>query len=326
MLKPQNTVKITGYVHSYGEANGRNMLEVKVSGAQSKTPGTEFIAGTIQIAVDEAGLNVIPVHFSYVTGTYATSGKKNPNFDILKKLIENKDSNCIVKVGKEQATMVSIDGAVALNDFYTDPDDEKTLVSAKTIEGSFVNLVNELPAEDERHTFKTDMVITKVTHVDADEEKKIDKDYVIVRGAVFNFRKEILPMEFTVTNELGMKHFESFDVESEPIFTKVWGKINCMTTVVTQKEESAFGEASVRTFEKKTREWVITGTAKEEYVFGDENVLTVEELQKAMGDRQVLLAENRQRQKEFKENKTAPAATSTAPASKPMAKVGGFTF
>ena len=55
---------------------------------------------------------------------------------------------------------------------------------------------------------------------------------------------------------------------------KVWGKINCITTVVTQTEESAFGEAAVRTFERKTREWVITGTAKETFDFGDEEEKT----------------------------------------------------
>lgn len=320
MLKTQNTVTIKGYVHSFGEANGRNVLEKKVSGPNSKNPGTEFIGGTIQIAVDEAGLNIIPVHFSYVTGTYAQSGKNNPNFTALKKIID--DNKCIVNVGKENATKVAIDGAIALNDFYTDPDDEKTLVSSKVIEGSFVNLINELPEEAERHTFRADMVITKVTHVDADEEKKIDKDYTVVRGAVFNFRKEVLPLDFTVVNEIGMKHFESLDLDEEPVFTKVWGHINCLKTVVTTKEESAFGEAAVRTYEKVTREWVITGTAKEAHIFGDENVLTVEELQKAMGDRQVLLAETRKNAKEYKEKKNTPAA---APA-QTMAKVGGFSF
>lgn len=322
MRKTQNQVKVVGYIHSFGEANGRNNLEVKVSGPNSKNPGTEFIAGTIQVAVDEAGLNVIPVHFTYVTGTYATSGKSNPNFTTLKRIIE--EGKCIVNVGKDNATKVAIDGAVALNDFYTDPDDEKTLVSSKVIEGSFVNIVNELPAEDERHTFRTDMVITAITHIDADEEKKIAKDYTTVRGAVFNFRNEVLPMEFTVTNEAGMAYFESLDPTYSPIFTKVWGKINCLTTVVTTTEESAFGEAAVRTYERKTREWVITGTSKEAYEFGEEGVLTVEELKKAMGDREVYLAEQRKRSKEYKENKGTPAATVTPAA--PIAKVGGFNF
>lgn len=321
MRKTQNQIKVAGYIHSFGEANGRNMLEVKVSGPNSKNPGTEFIAGTIQVAVDEEGLNVIPVHFTYVTATYATSGKSNSNFSLLKRIIE--ENKCIVNVGKENATKVSIDGSVALNDFYTDPDDEKTLVSTKVIEGSFVNIINELPPEDERHTFRCDMVITKVTRVEADEEKNTN-EHVNVRGATFNFRNEILPMEFIVNNAQGMNYFEKLDVEIEPVFTKVWGKINCMTSVVTTTEESAFGEAAVRTYERKTREWVITGTSKEPYEFGEEGVLTGDELKTAMQNRQVLLAENRKRSKEFKDNKgtTTPAAAPTAP----VAKVGGFNF
>ena len=321
MKKTQNQTRIVGYIHSFGEANGRNMLEVKTSGPNSKNPGTEFIAGTIQVAVDEAGLNVIPVHFTYVTENYGSSGKANPNFSVLKRIIN--DGKCIVNNGKDEALKVAIDGAVALNDFYTDPDDEKTLVSSKVIEGSFVNIVNELPVEDERHTFKTDMVITKITRVEADEEKKIDKDYVVVRGAVFNFRNDILPMEFTVTNEAGMAYFEKLDPAYEPIFTKVWGKINCITTVVTQTEESAFGEAAVRTFERKTREWVITGTAKETFDFGDEEVLTAADLQTAMQNREIYLAEQRKRSKEYKDNKSAtPAAAPAAP----KAKTGAFNF
>ena len=169
------------------------------------------------------------------------------------------------------------------------------------------------------------MVITKITRVEADEEKKIKNDYVTVRGATFNFRNEVLPMEFTVTNEQGMKYFESLDTDVEPIFTKVWGKINCMTSVVTQTEESAFGEAAVRTYERKTREWVITGTAKEAYEFGEEGVLTRDELTTAMQNRQVTLADNRKRSKEYKDNKGATTATPAAPTT-PMAKVGGFNF
>ena len=36
-------------------------LELKVTGETSKNPGTQYIAGNIEIAVDEEGLNVIPV-------------------------------------------------------------------------------------------------------------------------------------------------------------------------------------------------------------------------------------------------------------------------
>lgn len=320
MRKNLNTLTICGYVHSFGDANGRNKLEVKVTGAQSKNPGTEYIAGTINVATDEAGLNVIPVNFTYVTATYAKSGKSNPNFATLKKLIEG--GKTWIKDGKDEADKVKIDGSIGLNEFYVEENGQERLVSTKVNEGSFINIVNELPAENERSTFKCDMLITDIKHKEGDAEKETP-DYTEVCGVIFNFRNEILPLNFMVKNPQGMNYFESLDVDSEPLYTKVWGKVNCSTTTTESVEESAFGESSVRVFEKRVREWIITGTAKEAYEFGEEEVLTVADIQKAKGDREVALAEMRKRREEYAASKnTAPAAATTAA----PAKAGKFTF
>ena len=47
-------------------------LTLKVSGENSKAPGTEFITGNIEIATDDDGINIVPVHFTYVTATTST--------------------------------------------------------------------------------------------------------------------------------------------------------------------------------------------------------------------------------------------------------------
>ena len=318
MRKNVNTISISGYVYSIGE-NGRNMLELKTSGPQSKNPGTEFISGVINVATDEAGLNVIPVKFTYVTATYAASGKPNGNFTTLKKLIEN--GKTWVDAGKDGATKVKIDGSLGLNEFYVNENDTDRLVSTKVNEGSFINIVNELPDESERATFKCDMLITRINHIDADEEKNTP-DYTTIGGAIFNFRNSILPLDFMVKNPQGMSYFESLDVEDEPVYTKVWGKINCSTSSTTVTEESAFGEASVRTFEKKVREWVITGCSKEGYAYGDEEVLTAEDIRKAMQDREVALADMKKRAEDYKNSNNVATATPAAP----KAKAGGFNF
>lgn len=312
-----NNFTVIGRIHSYGE-NGKNMLEVKTSGPNSKNPGTEFIAGTINVATDEIGLNVVPVHFTYVTGTYGQSGKVNPNFSILKNIIAN--GKTWVDAGKDGATKIKIDGAIALNDWWTKENDQDRLVSNKVNEGSFINVLTELPAESERTKFTTDMLITRVKHVEADGDK-IKEDYTILGGAIFNFRNEILPLELLVRNPQGMKYFESLDLD-EPIYTKVWGKINCSTISNTITEESAFGEASVRTFEKKVREWVVTGCSQTGYEYGDEEVLTAEDIQKALGDREVMLAEAKKRSEEAKAGNTQVTAAPAAP----KAKAGGFNF
>lgn len=324
MRKNINVVNLIGKVHSFGESNGRNMLEIKVSGPNSKNPGTTFIGGTLNIAVDENGLNVIPVHFSYVTATTKTGGN-NATFAALKKIIESKQT--WLEVGKDAAQKIKIDTAIALNDFYIEENGEERLVSTKHCEGGFVTLLNEFPEDAECNKFTTDIVITNVERIDANPEKNID-EHVRIRGAIFDFRNAILPVDYIVKNENGMSYFESLNASpAEPVYTKVWGKVNCETIISTSTEESAFGEASVRTFEKKVKEWIVTGTAKESYEFGEENVLTTDELTKAMQDRQVYLAEIKKNQEEWRANKNASTSTTTPAANQaPIAKIGGFAF
>ena len=319
MRKNLNTFVVCGRIHSFGE-NGKNMLEKKVSGEKSKNPGTEFISGVINVATDEAGLNVVPVKFTYVTGVYGSSGKVNNNFATLANIIEN--GKTWVDAGKDGATKVKIEGSIELNEFYINENGTDRLVSSKVNNGSFINIVSELPEDEgERATFKVDMLITRVNHIDGDEEKGTD-DHVVLGGAIFDFRNAIKPLEFLVKNPQGMSYFESLGVEDEPVYTKVWGKINCSTSKNTITEESAFGEASVRTYEKKVREWIVTGCSREGYAFGDEEVLTGADIQKAMQDREIYLAEMKKRSEEFKAASAAPVSTPTAP----KAKVGGFNF
>ena len=317
MRKAINTERIEGRVYQHS-------LAVKtVQNQTSANFGKEFISGNIEVAVDEAGLNVIPVHFTYVTPT-TSAGNENRTFTSLNRVLDG--GKTWITDGKDEALKVRIDTAIALNDFYTQ---DGNLVSVKTNEGGFVTIVSDLGVEGERNTFTADMVITGVNRVEANEQNGLDADYVSVKGAIFNFRNDLLPVDFMVKNENGMKHFEDLGVTgAEPIYTKVWGKINCGTITNEVVEESAFGEASVRTYERKTKEWIITGTAKMPYDFGDEKVLTADELRKAMQDREVMLAETKKRSEEYRANKGASDATTTsaAAAPTPTTKAGTFNF
>lgn len=317
MKKAINTERVEGRVYEHD-------LAIKtVQNQQSQNFGKEFIAGTLQVATDEEGLNVIPVHFTYVTET-TKSGGKNSTYTALKKIIN--DGRAWVTDGKDGATKVRIDTALALNDFYGRDDN---LVSAKTNEGGFVTIVTDLSPENERNTFTEDMLITSVTKVEANPDNNIEADYVSVRGAVFNFRDALLPVEFVVRNAAGMKYFEDLGVTpANPIFTKVWGRINSTTTVVERTEESAFGEAAVKTFERKTKEWTITGTAKVPYEYGDETILTEEQVKKAMQDREVYLAEIKKRADEYRSSQvsTQTNAFAAGAMNAPVAAKGGFNF
>ena len=313
MRKPQNAERIVGRIYQHD-------LSVKtVQNHESANYGNEFIAGNLEVATDDAMLNVIKVHFTYVTPT-TKSGTENKTYTVLKRIID--ENKTITSVGADDALKVRIDTALALNDFYNANDE---LVSAKTNEGGFVTIISDLGEEKERNTFTADMLITGVNHVDADSEKNIE-EHVTVRGAIFNFRNDLLPVEFSVKNADGMKYFEGLGAtNAEPVYTKVWGRIESMTTTTTKEVESAFGEAAVRTFKNVSKDWVITGTAKEVYDFGDENVLTPAEVQKAAQDREVYLADVKKRNDEYKASK-ASSTPATATVAATATKTTGFSF
>ena len=310
--------------HVEGRVYEHNLTIKTVQNTESKNYGNEFIGGTLDIATDDECLNVVTINFTYVTETTA-KGSKNETFTALKNIIEN--GKTVLVDGKDAATLVKIDTALAVNDFYTTRNGEETLVSAKRNEGGFVHIVNKLCDESARNTFEMDMLINGTRLIEADEERHIAADYLVVKGAVFNFRNAILPVEFIVKNPSGIKYFESLEASpSDPVFTKVWGKINCETIIDKREEESAFGESAVKEYERKIKEWVITGTAKEVYEFGDEkNGITVDDIKKALSDREVYLADVKKRQDDYKASQAA-TTTSNAGGAGVTAAQGGFNF
>lgn len=293
-------------------------LEAKESGENSKNPGTKFISGTISIATDDAMTNIVPVHFTYVTATFG-SGKPNDTYTTLNNIV-NGTFGTYMKDGADKAVKLRVDSAIGLNEFYTDRNGKEELVSAKRNEGGFVHKVDALDEDEKvRNTFKADMVINCVTHVDADEEKNLPEK-VIVKGAIFDFRKSLLPVEFSATNVNAMNYFESLGAtQRSPIFTCVWGRQVSETIVRQIRTESAFGEDEVREVKNTRRDFVITGASKDPYVWDDESSITAAELNEAIQKREVDLAAMKKRQDDYKasKNRITPAA---APAQ------GGFNF
>ena len=293
-------------------------LQAKVSGDTSKNPGTPFISGTISIATDDAMTNIVPIHFTYVTATFG-SGKPNDTYTTLNNIV-NGTFGSYMKDGAEKAVKLRVDSALGLNEFYTERNGKEELVSAKRNEGGFVHKVDTLDEDEKvRNTFKVDMLINNVTRIEADDEKNIPEK-VIVKGAIFDFRKNLLPVEFSATNPNAMNYFEGLGAtQKEPVFTCVWGRQVSETIVRQIVTESAFGEDEVREVKNSRRDFVITGAAKEPYVWDDESSITAAELNEAIQKREVDLAAMKKRQDEYKasKNKITPAA---APAQ------GGFNF
>lgn len=292
-------------------------LELKVTGENSKNPGTEFISGNVEIATDNEGLNIVPVHFTYVTAL-TSKGKPNATYNVLKAIIDGTHGS-VMKDGKDGAAKFRIDSAIGLNEFYADRNGTEELVSVKRNEGGFVHVVADVNEDEKvRNTFELDMIITGTRIVEADPERELPEK-LIVKGAAFNFRNDLLPIELSVVNPHAINYFESLDASnSNPIFTKVKGRQISETVVKKIEEESAFGESSIREVRNTRKDFVITWAQKEPYVWDDEQTITAAELKNCMSARETALAAMKARQDEYKASKSG--ANKITPAA------GGFNF
>lgn len=311
MKKMVNTTHIEGALYQHD-------LTLKVTGENSKNPGTEFISGNIDIATDDAGINIVPVHFTYVTATTA-KGSANATFNVLKNIIDGVYKT-VMTDGADNATLLRIDSAIGLNEFYTDRSGKEELVSVKRNEGGFVHVTPTI-ADDEktRNTFECDIIISNVIHVEGDEEKGTT-DKATVKGVIFNFRNDLMPVEFSVTNPKAMAYFEDLGASnSNPIFTKIKGRQISESIVRRVEEESAFGEPSIKEYKSTKKDFVITWAMAEPYVWDDDSTITARELTEALAAREIALAEMKRRSDEYKASQgKAPANAAPAP--------GAFNF
>ena len=160
------------------------------------------------------------------------------------------------------------------------------------------------------------MLITGVMHLDEDEEKHTPEK-AIVRGAIFDFRNALLPVEFSAVNKGAIQYFEGLEASNQsPVLTKIWGRQVSETIVNTITEESAFGESSIREVKSSRKDFVITGASKEPYIWDDESTMTAVELSEAITARETYLATIKQRQDEYKASKAAGTANAAPAPSK----------
>ena len=309
MMKVRNKTRIDGRLYQHS-------LQLKESGPNSQTPGTKFISGNVEIATDNDITNIVTVHYTYVTATTST-GKSNATFNVLKDIIDGKLGSVMAN-GADNAAVITIDSAIGLNEFFSDRNGKEELVSAKRNEGGFA-VVKSAADEDEtkRNTFDVDMIITGTRMIEADPEKDLPEK-MILRGAIFDFRNSLLPIELSVVNPRAISYFESLEItQRNPVFTRLQGRQ--VSEVVTREvvEESAFGDPVVKKFASTRKDWVVTWAASEPYAWDDESTITAAELTKAMSDRETYLATLKQRQDEYQASKNQPAA---APANQ------GFNF
>lgn len=309
MKRMNNSAHIEGYVYEH-------KLELKESGPNSKNPGTEFISGTLGIATDDELLNVVQVHFTYVTAV-TSKGKPNNTFNVLQSIIDGRIGS-IMEHGKENAGKVRIDSAIGLNEWY---DKDGKLVSVRRNEGGFIHQTQELNDPKKRATFDVDMVITNVHRVEADEERNTPEK-VIVKGCIFDFRNSLLPVEFSVYQPYApaaaLDYFENLGASSKtPVFTHLQGVQVSRTVVKRIEEESAFGEPIIKETKSSQRDMVINWASPETYEWDAEETLLATEFSEVIAAREVYLADVKRRQDEYQAsrgNALARKSTAAAPA------------
>ena len=308
MMNVKNKAHLNGWIYQHS-------LEIKESGPKSANPGTIFISGNLDIATNDDMTNIVTIHFTYTTEK-TSKGKTNATFNVLKDIIEGRLCN-VIQHGADKAAIVTVDSAIALNEFYSDRNGQEELVSAKRVEGGFVSVVTSLEPEDMRSTFEVDMVITGTRMMEADEEKNLPEK-LILKGGIFDFRKALLPVELSVVMPAAISYFESLGItQSEPVFTKLRGQIVSEVVKRTVTEESAFGAPSVREYSSTRKDYVVNWAASETYAWDDESTITAAEMKTAMENRATHLATIKARQDEYKASKNQAAA---APAQ------GAFNF
>ena len=308
MRKTVNETHIEGLLYEHN-------LEEKVTGEKSKNPGTKYIGGSIKVATNDKLDNICEVFYTYVTPT-TSKGGKNKTYTALKSIIDG-NVGTMMKNGKENAGKVSINSSLVLNEWF---DKDDNLVSTPRNEGGFIDIVSEINEDEKkRNTFKTDILITGLKRVEADDERQI-AEHLDIRGAIFNFRKEIMPITYSVYNEKAMDYFESLEPSSKnPIFTKVWGRQESLVVKQQKIEESAFGEPSITEVNRTRKSLTITGALQDHYEWDTEEDILATEVQEAQAQRELKLAEIKTRRDEY----NAQKVSGNAPA--PVA-MDGFDF
>ena len=307
-----NQTHVEGYVYEH-------RLEKRVSGPDSKNPGTPFIMGTLSIATDNDLLNVIPVHFSYVTEVTST-GRANATYTTLEAIIDGKIGS-VMEHGAENAGKVRVDSALGLNEWYDTRTPGTPLVSVKRNEGGFVHLTQELNEdESKRNTFEVDMVITGATRLEEDTERELP-ERMTLKGCVFDFRNALLPVEFTVLNSAAMDYFEGLAPTSKtPVFTKVRGEQISKTVVRKVEEQGAWGEPSVRETRTSQRDFIVTWALPVSYEWDSEDTIAASELSEFMSTRELYLADLKKRNEESANRRNSNTSTNVTASS------GGYDF
>jgi len=287
MKQMTNEINLQGYVFSIGGRNGE-LYHGTVNNPESKMNGVDYINGSLNIATDEEGTNIVPVRFNFVTPTFSKSGKENPAWVVLND-IENGNKTWEDQ-GKDGAYKIRLTCSASSNPFVGN---DGKMTDRPSINVNFAHPANNGFNENQRNTFKFDMVVVNF----AMREVEDGDDYGVINGYVFDsYRKEATPVSLVVRMPEAISYFEGLDASTaNPVFQTVWGNIVSTTIRKEQEVESAFGAPQITYTTSTQREWIVTGAATEPGNFGDEAIITEDELVECLNNHEKVIAAAQER-------------------------------
>ena len=257
----------------------------------------EFISGKVIFIVnqtcsgkpetEEVAVNV----FAY---KLTKAGKNNPAYESALTLLNTGVS--VAACGSEDlADRYRVSGANLSTNEFTAQDGRHVVYP--TIRASFFNKVTKdfVPAA----TFEQEIVISSIMDEIVND---MPTGRLNIQGVIVGFNDRVDTITYTVEDENAINHIRSY--WSADTTVKVWGKIRSTVQTVTRSstEEVGFGEAPTRTYQKTTREFVITSGSPNAY--DDSIAYNIDEVRAAL----------------LKKKNMATAA----PATKPAAASRGF--
>ena len=271
-----NSVSVRGYVFSH-------TLQAR------ETADYKYISGLVNVATDDEAVNVVPVNFFVREKT--KSGGTNATYANLKQII---DTNNTFENAGTDALRVRIDGAIDVNDFYNR---EGELVTGKRVRGSCCHFLNACEAISTDKMPATQFEADVLLQAAVERESNDGSTYLSLQGFAFNYRGDVLPVTFSISNPEGMAFFGNEDISAtNPYFGKVWGDIRSSVVVTETEQDStqaAFGAPMVRETSRTFRTWEVVGANVNSGM--DESTITQEELEKGIKEREVRLADLKSR-------------------------------
>ena len=306
MKKMINRTLVEGYLYD-------SKLEEKTYKETAKRPGAKYIQGTVDIATDDNLTNIVSVHYSFVSEPLPEDKPMmRSRYETLANIM-NGTVKSVMNSDKEHAAKLSLSSSIGLLEFPTERNGVEEMVCTKRNEGGFISAANKLRNEDDRNTFDVDIIIVGARRIDADEERELPEK-VVISGYIFDYFGSIMPVEFTALGTGAMNYFEGLEPSKKsPVFTRIKGHQVSTTVPREIVEKSAFGEDRVRVVMNNRKDWIVDWAQEEEYAFDEEDTISAEEVKKALSEREIRLADMKNRRKNAT-NAIADAPAAATPA------------